>query len=627
VVGKRLALAILLAACTRDRPPTTEAPVDPLAPLRAFETDRRSHTAFLDQPASDAALGADPYDLVALPNGTFAGILRGRDALVLLDASLHETARIAMPRSPSAIAVHDGDVYVTSEAEPVIAHVRGGERLPDIPLDGVLGARAIVVDHAGTIHVAEERDDRVVSLGKHGRTERKVARGPMRLASAGDTIYVASVIGHAITASDGATATFDGPIWSIAASGNIVVATGVEDHPLDRTGGFFGYVDSFVYVLFHGPHGLERIASINASELGVVVPKAVAFTASDRAFVAAYGSAKALRLAWKDGPHAPPAIEVVDALPGTSALAVSSSGALVAANPLLDAWVGVEPRSVVHVEADSRAMRTRIGEALFFTDLMAPANKSDGALSRFTCETCHFEGYVDGRTHHTGRGDVHATTKPLLGLFNNRPHFSRALDPDLSAVAENEFRVAGAHSDTDPHFTVDATKTTWIRELGVPDDARIGPEELRLALMDFLMTFAPRESPWQGKPFGDRERAGAAVFRDRCERCHQARASADDETSRVPFERWEPLSGRIVWASNVYEKTGIMPYVHDNGARVPSLRRLYKKRPYFTNGSAPTIRAVLERARFSPFTHDGSGDGESLNEDQMRALEAFLDRL
>ena len=26
------------------------------------------------------------------------------------------------------------------------------------------------------------------------------------------------------------------------------VAGGVEDHPLDRRGGFFGYVDSFVYV-------------------------------------------------------------------------------------------------------------------------------------------------------------------------------------------------------------------------------------------------------------------------------------------------------------------------------------------------------------------------------------------
>jgi hypothetical protein len=46
--------------------------------------------------------------------------------------------------------------------------------------------------------------------------------------------------------------------------------------------------------------------------------------------------------------------------------------------------------------------------------------------------------------------------------------------------------------------------------------------------------------------------------------------------------------------------------VHEKGARVPSLRRLYKKHPYFTNGSADTLDDVLERARFLPsgFQHD-----------------------
>lgn len=29
-------------------------------------------------------------------------------------------------------------------------------------------------------------------------------------------------------------------------------------------------------------------------------------------------------------------------------------------------------------------------------------------------------------------------------LFNNRPHFSRALDPDMTTMVDNEFRVAGA---------------------------------------------------------------------------------------------------------------------------------------------------------------------------------------
>ncbi len=78
--------------------------------------------------------------------------------------------------------------------------------------------------------------------------------------------------------------------------------------------------------------------------------------------------------------------------------------------------------------------------------------------------------------------------------------------------------------------------------------------------------------------------------------------------------------GAIVWGLNEYRKTGIQPYVHELGARVPSLRRLYKKRPYFTNGSAKTLRDVLDRARFGGapgFFHDGAPAGlEALSEQE-----------
>ena len=99
-----------------------------------------------------------------------------------------------------------------------------------------------------------------------------------------------------------------------------------------------------------------------------------------------------------------------------------------------DAWVTLQSGGLSWQSAGSSAAPGvwRMGEVLFFTTLISPHNSARGPLSRFTCETCHFEGYVDGRTHHTGRKDVRATTKPLLGLFNNRPHFSRALDRDLS---------------------------------------------------------------------------------------------------------------------------------------------------------------------------------------------------
>jgi hypothetical protein len=84
-----------------------------------------------------------------------------------------------------------------------------------------------------------------------------------------------------------------------------------------------------------------------------------------------------------------------------------------------------------------------------------------------------------------------------------------------------------------------------------------------------------------------------------------------------------------VWSNATREQTGVVPYVHADGARVPSLRRLYRKRPYFTNGSAPDLDTVLRRARFTRdgFVHDGSSGGEPLDADARTALLAFLDLL
>ena len=271
---------------------------------------------------------------------------------------------------------------------------------------------------------------------------------------------------------------------------------------------------------------------------------------------------------------------------------------------------------------------------------MAPHNSSDGAHSRFTCETCHFEGQVDGRTHHTGRGDVHATTKPLVGLFNNKPHFTRALDPDLTTVVHNEFRVAGAESGTDPWFSLTTSDHAWVSALGVTSEAT-SPVELRRALMSFLMEFTHGVGPsrWATPrtAFDALERKGAERFRDTCASCHAARLVTDDASTDVPFARWESLifadPAPLVWASADYRKTGITPYVHDRGARTTSLRRLWKKHPYFTNGSANSLENVLSRVRLGDgdaFFHDAVGVPGSLrplSDDDRVALRAFLELL
>ncbi|MFT3772810.1 MAG: hypothetical protein QM820_46070 [Minicystis sp.] len=682
----------------------TAAAVDRIAPLHAFEEERRRATNFARLSPSDHALGPDPFAIRALPGDSaretghgpgqaargrarFVGLLRGRDALVLLDESLHEIARAAAPAAPTGIAVaDDGEIVVVGEQSPAIAsyHVVGDaiRAEPGAPVGpevrgpgagsagprpvfrprglrdvAVLRSRAARVDYAvderhGTL-IAVPRGDR-----RAGAKIVPACTGAFRVARAGEQLVVGCLIDHALAIFDldrdglpadapRARVQHDGPIWGFDAAatkeGLVIAAGGVEDHPLDRTEGSFGYIDSFVfaYRLAPGATQAEKLAEINVSALGVITPKALLLRSDGggaSVTVAGYGSDRLATITWRGGFAGEPAVATRAILPGVASMAAAGD-TIACADPLLDAWFRVDPEPapvpVPDASPSPRSPASRVGEALFFTNLMAPWNRTEGRLSRFTCETCHFEGYTDGRTHHTGRGDVRATTKPLLGLFNNRPHFTRALDPDMATMVHNEFRVAGARSDHDPWFGAAETGLAWVPLLGVPE-AQLDALALRRALMTFLMDFTHRPNPAVlGRDrFDARERRGAEVFAHRCERCHEARLVTDQEASRVPEARWEPLvlsrEGPIVWAATGYHKTGVEPYVHDLGARATSLRRLAKKRPYFTNGSAKRLEDVVDRARFQGegFWHDHGPEGaEAIAEADREALLAFLELL
>jgi hypothetical protein len=660
--------------------------------LRAFDALHRNGADFAHLPTWDQLSGSDPYALARIPGSPHtAALLRGDDAIIVLDGAMREVERLSAPASPVALAVtEDGAIFVAGEQSNIVARYEWqSPRLApagNFDLGDIRAVRGLAAGHGGWIYVAEERKGTLIALrleqrgaenGIAVRTEMGTCRGPIRLARfsmalAGNTsrtsdrLIANCLLDHSLMIYDlepsgapAATAPLriahDGPIWSFDAAPTkdalLIAAGGVEDHPLDRTIGAFGYIDSFLFLyrLDAQSHTAVREAALNLSEQGVVTPKAIALTTNPVAVtVAGYGSDRLAHLVFAEGYAARPAVRVEPFVPGANAVVVLDDTRLVFANPLLDAVVvtkeGAHPDVFPVAVASTRRTHvrpadpeTRLGESLFFTTLMAPRNSSEGPLSRFTCETCHYEGYVDGRTHHTGRDDVHAVTKPLLGLFNNRPHFSRALDPDLTAVAFNEFRVAGAKSGTDPWFSVEASTVPWVRFLGV-SDAILSPESLRKALMSFLIAFQHRPNPavLGRSSFSDRERQGAEIFRDRCEKCHEARLVSDQQPSRAAFDRWETLvmarEGAIVWGKDVYEKTGVLPYVHESGARVPSLRRLYKKYPYFTNGSADSLDAVLSRARLLPagFQHeaekgDASRDVEPLLDAPSRdALLAFL---
>lgn len=643
--------------------------VDPAEPLLAAlerdESSARASTDWAAFPASDATLGPDPYDIVALSDGRFAGVLRGASAVVLLDRDGRELARASAPRAARSLALltdaAGGKLVMAGELDAALMTTRvdahGFADSAAWAVPGAVGVRGVAVG-GGAIH-AVDVDGRLLSFaGATPAHEREVGPFALTPRAVGGWLAAMSVLGHRVllwrldAAVRPVELTSDGPPlgFAVRAVGDdVLVAVGmIEDHPLDRTGGSFGHIDSFLRVVRVRTTGeVTRLLELNLSQYGVVTPKALAFLDEDTVLVAGAGSGRAARVVLSTS-----AVTEVPSLPGVVALVPTAEG-FIGASPLLDAWIVVDNSGARAVPvppvsaANVRSIDSKLGEALVFTTIMAPRQRSEGALSRFTCEACHFEGTIDGRIHDTGRmsvvtlsaghsaaAHVRATTKPLWGLFNNKPLFTRAMDPNLARMAHAEFRVANANSSLDPWFALTPADAPWLSLLGVTGTR--SPIDVRRALVAFLHDFTPRANPRvvnraAPRTFTPLEQRGAELFRARCVSCHAARLIGDDPASAQPIERWQALvladNGPLVWSSAEHKKTGIEPYVHEDGARASSLRRVWLKSPLFTNGSARTLEDALDRARQDDTTFMHSSNRESargLADEDKRALMAFL---
>jgi hypothetical protein len=658
-----------LAACQREPDSATRAAVPATSALsrqrvqslRGRESALRSRYSPRDAPPWIDASGADPYRLIAQRGRRpgFIGILRGSKALVTLDAELNELARVELAEAPTALCLsRGGEAVVASRLSPYITRVGLGDSSAPTPLAThrvpATGVADLACDEGELLYALTTDAPELVTLDTSGkvRDRRPAMPGGLRLLKRGRYLLEGSLferslrlleLNHAgVPTRELTRIRHDGPIWAFdvleRGSELLIAVAGVEDKPLVRAHGEFENIDSFVW-LYRYSGALELVLALDVGEHGLVVPKAVGLSEHEGQLllnVLSAGSGRLLRARIARDLLAPPQVELESVPPGASDAVFSDAGAVVYPSPLLDAWVKSEHRSLAvrHVDPERRPQpQVRLGEALFFTNLIAPDNPSAGTHSRFSCETCHFEGGVDGRTHSTGRGGVSVVTKPLFGLANNRPHFSRALDRDLSSVSHNEFRVAGAGSRTDPWFDVESARFPWLRELGI-ERGRLSALELREALIAFLYAFSHDPNPHARSrtTFSELEQRGARVFAERCEGCHSARLFSDDASSRVGMAEWQGLVLRrnapLVWARSDYEKTGILPYVHERGTRITSLRRLALKPRYFTNGSATTLRDVLTRFRFgrAGALHESPAAAElsALDEPAQQALLAFL---
>ncbi len=652
--------------------------------------DRRDQQATIDDTV--ARLGLDPFRVLALPGDVAEGaagylvLLRNQSEVVRLDNQLTVVARASTPRSPTGWdLIDDRYLFVSGELSNLIHVFDVGAadlRLQaTISLDNVGSVRDLeVVD--SDLFALDNFDNRLLRLALPrkwreaeggmvvGRTDFDIGPGSLSVDHVGDFLLINEMLAHSLAMVplhegtpefDGAARIqHDGPMWAVdvVRQGDTLLLAlgGVENRPLDRTGGDFGYVDSFVYLYrvpvsgeSGSPHaGAARLVdSVNVSELGVVTPKSVRFDISGRLWVSGFGGERLAVFEVGDGEAGLSVVQTRTSPPGITDFVVDGER-LIGVSTLLDRvvvsagedWNDWRYAPLVFDDApdlgephNEHAVDVRVGETLFFSTLFSPDNRTEGELSRFTCETCHFEGTFDGRTHFTGRDDVYATTKTLRGLANNVPLFTRAGDPTMSTMIMGEFRVA--NQERRAFFDVEVTAHPWLTEFGVR--STLTPDDQRLAFLSFLVDYTHPPNPWtaQGRPLDRQATAGLEVFRERCAVCHQAATSTRESGDSVPFDRWqewlETESWDPVWASALYTKTGIEPYVAEAGARVPSLRRVKQKYPYFTNGSSTTLRSVLERFRYrgAQGWHDPAGvqggGGDALDADEIAVLLRLLE--
>jgi len=646
--------------------------------------------------------GSDPVKIHYLPEREqYLILLRNSSEVLLADRTLNLIDRQSTPQSPTGWAIGQGRMlFICGELSPEIQiyEVTATGLLPrtTIAIPGVASIRDLVyVPSIQTLFLLDEFDRRLIQATlpsdwhsqKHFKIELKfypLGAGPVQIRYEGNHLLINLLLEHTLLIvpltqgrpdfSRASRINHDGPIWALDAATQhdslVIAAAGVENRPLNRLGGEFGYIDSFLYLYtLSKTDGVYRwspmdrdqprhFTQANLSEIDVITPKAVKLAAPSKdsltVWVSAFGSAKMARFKFHQGNVR--LTGTFDVLPGTTDFVMVPKNqsarthnkidqSMIMTNSLLDGIyrvkLGVSGSEYHRVKElpsvlSRLSWQSQIGELLFFTTLLTPYNRSDGELSRFTCEACHFEGTIDGRVHYTGRGHVFATTKPLRGLANNLPLFSRAGDKSLASMVLAEFRVA--NQKRRDSFSAKPSKYPWLE--GIENLPKVlSPRDLRMAFLSFFVDYRHRPNPWRlrSEKLSPKAMQGLAIFRERCEYCHRAIVSTRQGDS-LPYDHWagwvEAKGKDLVWGAPFYTKTGIKPYVHRAGARVPSLRRVQQKYPYFTNGSSPTLRHLLSRFRYRDLTawhhYEESSEGvgaekvKALTPDEIKSLEELL---
>jgi len=618
--------------------PASPAPSQERAPAASTSSYRDGH-------ARPRALAFNPDD------GLVYAALSTSDEVAIVDAAAAPPRVIARKRVcgfPDAIGpLPGGGAVVACRFDAGLRRIRraagGAWGVSALAAGPEGGARGLAVAPGGALaYVASPAVGgvKVVSLVGRGGLLQTRATGmsprALRVVPAGTLpgqraalLLISNFIDHTVTVHEiavdgrlgGAIQSIrtDAPVLDMVVAGappSLLLFTH-EDRPLNREHLSVEGLDSGIITLRARPQGESGAAGettapapfedpgpgkrsfVNLGERAAPVIELAAAASADTATFAVVGAGSDNLLVAARPDAAGAAVIEVGSNP--SAVAALPGGRFVTADRLSDTLSfvsGGRVTATVDVGAAERPTPAERGELLFYGRALVPNNVAVGPLSLYTCAACHDDGHVDGRRHPAKRNRFFSMTKSCRGLETTAPYLSLGEPTTIEAFADNIVTTHAQGAERGAEGFDRYPVTVRVRAGRGWENVTLSPEELRAALVAYMVRIPPEPSPYvasRRRALDRNERAGLALFRDGCAGCHQliGDSARGDHVPARDLER-RLLAGQVALTSPRLHAVGT-PILGEGGNNPPTLRGVWEAAPYFSDGSARTLEDLLRR--------------------------------